>query len=688
MVADLLSRLETATLQGTLFFAAVWLACKLLKRLPAAYKCWLWRLSSLRLLIGLGVAISIPSAVLAPKPIPVGPTVAPASVTTVAEEAPAVKPAPHISQARLPRPVSENKEPLDPMPLLLAAWIAGLGWSLVKLGAASRNVRRLIRQSEPMEPDGIPEDLPAKRVRIRSLRNLGSPVIIGVRKPTILIPADYEETSPAALKAAVAHELAHLQRHDVAWALVSELVKVIFWFDPATWIIAREQRLESEIAADQLARTNLKASPKEYATHLLEWIEPARRSRIQTSPVPGLAPSTHELIVRLKQMSVARYGRRETRQIGLLGAVPIAFGLVPLSFVVPRAPGLARSAWPMFHSQPSNDGLGVRSSATGKVRWEFSAHSEIVASPTIGPDGTIYVGGADGRFFAVDPARGTKRWSFQTGALIESSGSIGSNGMVYVGSEDDSVYALDAATGKENWHFTSKGLIYASPLIGPDGTVYVGSWDSNLYALNGETGTLKWTFKTAGPITASSALGPDGTIYVGSHGKYLYAIDSHTGVQKWAFQAGAEVNDPSLGPDGTVYAGCWDSLLYAVNGQTGKLKWTVQMGDEVDSCPAIGPDGTLFVTANDQRIYAFDPKTGDRKWEYVTAGQIAASPAIGADDTLYAASEDHRFYALDGRTGRKRWTIDMGSSSDSSPCIAADGTLYVGTDGGVLLALK
>ena len=83
---------------------------------------------------------------------------------------------------------------------------------------------------------------------------------------------------------------------------------------------------------------------------------------------------------------------------------------------------------------------------------------------------------------------GTVLWEFETGNEVVSSPAIGSDGTVYVGSKDNKLYALNGKSGLKLWEFKTGGAIGdSSPAIGPDGTVYVGSGDNNLYAIKTES---------------------------------------------------------------------------------------------------------------------------------------------------------------------------------------------------------
>lgn len=86
--------------------------------------------------------------------------------------------------------------------------------------------------------------------------------------------------------------------------------------------------------------------------------------------------------------------------------------------------------------------LYPRAADIGVEKWHFPTGYNVYSSPSIGPDGTIYVGSGNGKLYAINPD-GTLRWSFATGDRV-----------------------------------------FSSPAIGPDGTVYFGSWDGRFYAVS------------------------------------------------------------------------------------------------------------------------------------------------------------------------------------------------------------
>lgn len=364
------------------------------------------------------------------------------------------------------------------------------------------------------------------------------------------------------------------------------------------------------------------------------------------------------------------------------------------------------SAWPMFKHDLRHTGLGAAdtSANSGTLKWLLNTANQpdpspaigVKSSPTIGTDGTIYVGG-DNMLYAVRPD-GVLKWKFETGDLIGfSSAAIAADGSIYIGSFDGDLYAItDAGQGvvSEKWAFQTGDFIDSSPAIGLDGTIYVGSGDDSLYAVNPD-GTLKWKFATGDSIEngCSPAISADGTVYIGSFDGNLYALtDGGQGLvtKKWAFPTGGNVySSPTIGADGTVYIGSFNGNLYAVN-PDGRLKWEFTTGASVFSSPAIGVDGTIYFGSNDENLYALiDTGTkATEKWAFRVGAEFSG-PAISGDGTVFVASENANVYAItdNGASATQKWVFATGASVFSSPAIGADGTIYFGSDDDNLYAV-
>jgi len=311
----------------------------------------------------------------------------------------------------------------------------------------------------------------------------------------------------------------------------------------------------------------------------------------------------------------------------------------------------------------------------GLQQWAFSTDDWLASSPALADDGTLYIGGDDGKLYAINPG-GTEKWAFTTGGAIKSSPLIGDDGTIYVGSEDKKLYAINP-NGTIKWSVTTSNVITSSPTMDSNGTIYVGSQDGNVYAINPD-GTIKWSVAAGNVITSSPAIGSDGTVYIGSNDNKFYAINPD-GTVKWSATTGGIIgqSSPAIGSDGTVYIGSNDNKLYAIN-PDGTIEWSVTTGGAIDSSPAIDTDGTIYIGSNDGKLYAINPD-GTTKWTFTTNGPInAASPTIGADGLIYIGSSDGKLYAIKPN-GTQKWAFTSGwNMGKSSPVIGMDGTLYVG----------
>ena len=335
--------------------------------------------------------------------------------------------------------------------------------------------------------------------------------------------------------------------------------------------------------------------------------------------------------------------------------------------------------------------VSARAQIDGAQRWAFSTLSsatagDVISSPSVGPDGTIYLGvevgsstsaTSSGRLFAVKPD-GTQRWVFTTPDWVDSAPAVAADGTVYFGCWDGNLYAL-RPDGTKKWTYQAAGFVSSSPAIGADGTIYFGSSGGNLYAVNPD-GTLRWTFPTADWVDSSPAVGPDGTIYFGSWDYTFYAVRPD-GTEKWHFKTGGQIaSSPAIAADGTIYVGSRDLKFYAFT-SAGALKWSASLGDTIESSPAIGADGAVYATTTGGRLFALETDGGER-WRYPRATQTAlspiySSPAVRADGSVVFGTSSNALYALNA-DGTVKFRSTLGDWADSSPLVTLDGSIYIG----------
>jgi outer membrane protein assembly factor BamB len=351
-------------------------------------------------------------------------------------------------------------------------------------------------------------------------------------------------------------------------------------------------------------------------------------------------------------------------------------------------PPYLASPWPKFRRDLRNTGLSPHvGPADNTLKWSYSTSTSFDSSPSIGLDGTIYIGGFDGNVYAVNPD-GALKWAYPTGYMIHSSPAIGNDGTIYIGSKGgtSTFYALNPDNTLKWSHSISQ--VYAPPAVAPDGTIYVGSRNDNFYAFDPD-GTVKWSFATGGYIYSCPAISPDGTIYFGSFDGKLYALYDN-GTLKWSYGIGSYIYaSPAIAGDGTIYVGSAPGAdggdLYAIN-PDGTFKWKFATGNRVYSSAAIGPDNTIYVGSDNGYLYALYDN-GSLKWKYTIGYPVQSSPAVDNNGDIYFGSSDGYLYALYDN-GSLKWKYTTGAAVNSSPAIDNDGTVYFGTLDGDLYAIE
>jgi HEAT repeat protein/beta-lactamase regulating signal transducer with metallopeptidase domain len=191
------------------------------------------------------------------------------------------------------------------MPWLVVAWLAGVLLLSFRLLGGWWSTRSLRASGVSPVPEWCLAQLSALSARMRIARPVAIvssirvtvPVILGHVKPVILLPAAaLSGLSAAQVEAIVAHELAHVRRHDYLLNLVQTVIETLLFYHPAVWWVSRQVRETREHCCDDLAVTAC-GSRREYVNALLE-LEELRGSM----PVLALGATDGSLLARGRRL--------------------------------------------------------------------------------------------------------------------------------------------------------------------------------------------------------------------------------------------------------------------------------------------------------------------------------------------------------------------------------------------------
>lgn len=161
--------------------------------------------------------------------------------------------------------------------LYLAGVVVGLGGLALGLAASAWLGRR------SGEPSAATRDLyetlsvPGSRPKLKMAGRLRRPVLVGVVRPTILIPIEFDRPENAeALRLGLLHELVHAERRDTWFGLAGSLAMAFWYFLPPLWWVRAQMRLDQEFLADRRASAGFGPFGT-YAAGLVGLADPGRR---------------------------------------------------------------------------------------------------------------------------------------------------------------------------------------------------------------------------------------------------------------------------------------------------------------------------------------------------------------------------------------------------------------------------
>jgi beta-lactamase regulating signal transducer with metallopeptidase domain len=164
----------------------------------------------------------------------------------------------------------------DALPAVVSLWLAGVTLLSLRLLVQWLRTRRLVH--EHAQPACEPWLAMAHRlahalgvrhaVRLLESTVVQVPAVIGLFRPVILLPANtLTGLMPGQLEMILAHELAHIRRHDFLANLLQAVVETLLFYHPAVWWISRQVRMERENCCDDLA-VSVCGNPLQYARAL------------------------------------------------------------------------------------------------------------------------------------------------------------------------------------------------------------------------------------------------------------------------------------------------------------------------------------------------------------------------------------------------------------------------------------
>ena len=137
--------------------------------------------------------------------------------------------------------------------VLLAGRLIG-GWILAQSIARRAHQIQMPEMIDALE--GLRNELHFQPpVRILQSSTVDAPVVVGWRRPSLILPDEAAGLTPETLTPLLAHELAHIARRDYVANLCQSIVELLLFFSPAVVWMSRRIRETREFCCDDVAVT-------------------------------------------------------------------------------------------------------------------------------------------------------------------------------------------------------------------------------------------------------------------------------------------------------------------------------------------------------------------------------------------------------------------------------------------------
>jgi beta-lactamase regulating signal transducer with metallopeptidase domain/polyhydroxyalkanoate synthesis regulator phasin len=229
-------------------------------------------------------------------------------------------------------------------PIWLVGSVLVLAGSLVRVWRFSR---LLAAESEAASPElytaatKVARRLGLKKIpMIRTTPASLSPMVWWAGgRVQIIIPLELLDQMDAQQQELIlAHELAHVRRHDHFVRWIEWLCCVCFWWNPVVWWAQRNLRASEEICCDELVVSSLNSEPKYYANTLLSIVEFLARSAIRPPAVASEINSGGALERRFKMIVSEKSKDNNTRWMQVC-VLLLAVIVLPLSMAYAKDAG-------------------------------------------------------------------------------------------------------------------------------------------------------------------------------------------------------------------------------------------------------------------------------------------------------------------------------------------------------------
>jgi beta-lactamase regulating signal transducer with metallopeptidase domain len=350
-----------ASLAGGVAIGLAWGISHGCRFLSARVRCWVWRLACVKLLVAFVWIQPLALAVLPAEPAPAH-AVAARVVDPIAETRSQILHTHNSVTAAIPPIMWQPRDERPEISMASILMLLCVAYGIVRTGLRWRAIARLRARTVANTHADWLRDLrdEAERMAVRRLpqlccsREAKNVQLVGIWRPAIVLPeCSLDALSEEERRLVLAHELAHLKRHDLAWNWLATVAQWLFFFHPLVWILVRGWCRAQEAACDELVIRGLACRRAPYGRLLLKMSARWPDERQNVLVAAGISGSYRQLEQRILAMTrIKPHSRPKLAAAAAAVLAIVCGGVIPWRLVaqeparpsVPNATGTGSTA--------------------------------------------------------------------------------------------------------------------------------------------------------------------------------------------------------------------------------------------------------------------------------------------------------------------------------------------------------
>jgi beta-lactamase regulating signal transducer with metallopeptidase domain len=267
----------------------------------------------------------------------------------------------HATRATL-RSVGEIAH--DALPNVVLLWLVGVTLLSIRLVVSWSRIKKLALSAAPASETWqrtlarLADALALQRgVAILESAAVEVPTVIGWLKPLILLPlSTISALKPEEIEMLLAHELAHIRRHDFFVNLMQTAIETLMFYHPAVWWMSHRIRVEREHCCDDMAIETC-GSALRYARALTH-LEELRAHQTELA----LAANGGSLLTRIRRLVTT--GDDAASDTSRWGAAAAVLAVVIALLAIPSMPALAKRNADELPANPPKKAVAAKPSTS------------------------------------------------------------------------------------------------------------------------------------------------------------------------------------------------------------------------------------------------------------------------------------------------------------------------------------